>query len=46
METYAGMAFGYEWRELAVFSIMTLVLIFRPAGLFGTLKNTPADERV
>jgi branched-chain amino acid transport system permease protein len=46
VETYAGMAFGYEWRELAVFSIMALVLIFRPAGLFGTLKNTPADERV
>ncbi len=46
VETYAGMVFGYEWRELAVFSIMALVLIFRPAGLFGTLKNTPADERV
>jgi len=46
VETYAGMAFGYEWRELAVFSIMALVLIFRPAGLFGTLKNTPADEPV
>lgn len=46
VETYAGMAFGYEWRELAVFSIMALVLVFRPAGLFGTLKNTPADERI
>lgn len=46
VETYAGMAFGYEWRELAVFSVMALVLIFRPAGLFGTLKNTPADERI
>jgi branched-chain amino acid transport system permease protein len=46
VETYAGMAFGYEWRELAVFSVMALVLIFRPAGLFGTLRNTPADERV
>lgn len=46
VETYAGMAFGYEWRELAVFSVMAMVLIFRPAGLFGTLRNTPADERV
>lgn len=46
IEIYAGMAFGDEWRELAVFSVMALVLIFRPAGLFGTLRNTPADERV
>lgn len=46
IETYAGMAFGYEWRELAVFSTMALVLIFRPGGLFGTLRNAPADERV
>jgi len=46
IEIYAGMAFGYEWRELAVFSAMALVLIFRPGGIFGTLRNTPADERV
>jgi branched-chain amino acid transport system permease protein len=46
IETYAGMAFGYEWRELAVFSAMALVLIFRPGGIFGTLRNAPADERV
>lgn len=45
IETYAGIALGYEWRELAVFSIMALVLIFRPAGIFGTLRNVPADER-
>lgn len=46
IEIYAGMAFGYEWRELAVFSAMALVLIFRPSGIFATLRNTPADERV
>jgi branched-chain amino acid transport system permease protein len=46
IEIYAGMAFGYEWRELAVFSAMALVLIFRPGGIFGTLRNAPADERV
>jgi branched-chain amino acid transport system permease protein len=46
VEIYAGMVFGEEWRELAVFSVMALVLIFRPAGLFGTLRNTPADERI
>ena len=41
-----GTVYDRKWRELAVFSVMALVLIFRPAGLFGTLKNTPADERV
>lgn len=46
IETFGGMAFGYEWRDLAVFAVMALVLIFRPSGLFGTLKNTPADERI
>ncbi len=46
IEIYGGMAFGDEWREIAVFGLMALVLIFRPAGLFGTLRNTPADERV
>jgi branched-chain amino acid transport system permease protein len=46
VEIYAGMAFGYEWRELAVFSVLAAVLIFRPGGLLGTLRHTPADERV
>lgn len=46
VETYAGMALGYEWRELAVFSVMALVLIVRPGGIFGTLRNVSADERI
>jgi branched-chain amino acid transport system permease protein len=46
IEVFGGMALGDEWRDLAVFATMALVLIFRPSGLFGTLKNTPADERV
>jgi branched-chain amino acid transport system permease protein len=46
IEIYGSMAFGDEWKDLAVFATMALVLIFRPSGLFGTLKNTPADERV
>jgi len=46
VEIYAGMAFGYEWREMAVFSVLALVLIFRPGGLLGTLRNAPADERI
>lgn len=46
VEIFGGMAFGDEWREISVFAIMALVLIFRPAGLFGTLRNTAADERV
>ncbi len=46
IEIFGGMAFGDEWREISVFAVMALVLIFRPAGLFGTLRNTPADERI
>lgn len=46
IEVSASMAFGDEWKDLAVFATMALVLIFRPAGLFGTLKNSPADERI
>lgn len=45
VEVYAGMVFGDEWRELAIFSVMALVLVFRPGGLFGTLRGAPADER-
>jgi branched-chain amino acid transport system permease protein len=45
-EVYAGMAFGDEWREITVFSVLALVLIFRPGGLLGTLRDVPADERV
>jgi branched-chain amino acid transport system permease protein len=46
VEIYAGMAFGYEWREMAVFAVLALVLIFRPGGLLGTLRDVPADERI
>lgn len=46
VEIYAGMAFGYEWRELAVFGVLAAVLIFRPGGLLATLRHAPADERV
>ena len=46
VEIYAGMAFGYEWREIAVFAVLAAVLIFRPGGLLATLRQAPADERV
>jgi branched-chain amino acid transport system permease protein len=45
IETYAGVLFGFEWRDIVVFGVLAAVLLFRPAGLFGTLRLMPADER-
>lgn len=45
IETYAGTLIGFEWRDVVVFGVLALVLIFRPGGLFGTLRLMPADER-
>jgi len=45
IETYAGTLIGFEWRDIVVFGVLALVLIFRPAGIFGTLRLMPADER-
>jgi branched-chain amino acid transport system permease protein len=45
IETYSGVMFGFEWREIVVFGVLAAVLLFRPAGLFGTLRLMPADER-
>jgi branched-chain amino acid transport system permease protein len=45
IETYAGVAIGFEWRDIVVFGVLAAVLLFRPAGLFGTLRLVPADER-
>jgi len=45
IETYAGVVTGFEWRDVIVFAVLALVLIFRPDGLFGTLRLMPADER-
>lgn len=45
IETYAGTLIGFEWRDIVVFGVLALVLVFRPGGLFGTLRLMPADER-
>jgi branched-chain amino acid transport system permease protein len=45
IETYSGMLIGFEWRDVVTFAVLALVLIFRPSGLLGTLRLTPADER-
>lgn len=34
-----------EWREVAVFTLLVLVLVFRPRGLLGPVGTDPADER-
>jgi len=45
IETYAGVLFGFEWRDIVVFGVLAAVMLFRPSGLFGTLRLMPADER-
>lgn len=36
VECYTAAAVGSEWKDIAVFLVLILVLIFRPAGLLGT----------
>lgn len=36
LETVAGAFFGGEYRMLATFSVLALILVVRPYGLFGT----------
>lgn len=36
LETVTGAFFGGEYRLLATFSVLALILVFRPYGLFGT----------
>ena len=45
IETYSGVLIGFEWRDVVTFTVLALVLIFRPGGLLGTLRLMPADER-
>jgi branched-chain amino acid transport system permease protein len=44
-EAYTAAYISSEWREVAVFSLLILVLVFRPQGLLATLPTRPADER-
>jgi branched-chain amino acid transport system permease protein len=45
VETYSGVLIGFEWRDVIVFGVLAMVLVFRPGGLCGTLRLMPADER-
>ncbi|HWA42095.1 MAG TPA: branched-chain amino acid ABC transporter permease [Hypericibacter adhaerens] len=45
-ETFTSALVGGAWKDIAVFTVLVLVLWFRPGGLLGTLKTTSADERV
>jgi branched-chain amino acid transport system permease protein len=45
-ECYAAALIGSGWEDLAVFAVLVLVLLFRPAGLLGTRLPSVAVERV
>jgi branched-chain amino acid transport system permease protein len=35
IEMYGSSFFGSEWRDVVAFSVLVLVLMFRPTGIFG-----------
>ncbi|MBV9786249.1 MAG: branched-chain amino acid ABC transporter permease [Acidisphaera sp.] len=37
IEAMGGQFIAVEWTDVIIFSILVLVLVFKPAGLFGTL---------
>ena len=37
IETSGGQLIAVRWTDVIIFSILVLVLVFRPAGLFGRL---------
>jgi branched-chain amino acid transport system permease protein len=45
-ETFTAGFIGSDWKDIAVFAVLVMVLIFRPGGLVSTLRSVPADERV
>ena len=44
-EAWTAAYIASEWKDVAVFIVLVLVLIFRPQGLFATVHDNPADER-
>ena len=40
IEAYSGQFIATEWADVIIFSILVLVLVFRPSGLFGRLAPT------
>jgi branched-chain amino acid transport system permease protein len=43
-ESYTAAAFGMEWKDVAVFIVLILVLLFRPSGLLGTVPLPTVGE--
>lgn len=44
-ETVWSAAFGIEWRDTAVLSLLVVFLIFRPAGLLGAAETPSPRDR-
>lgn len=44
-ESYTAALIGAGWEDLAVFAVLVMVLLFRPAGLLGTRLPGVAVER-
>ncbi len=40
VEAYGGQFIATEWADVIIFSILVLVLVFRPSGLFGRMAPT------
>ncbi|MEJ1976443.1 MAG: branched-chain amino acid ABC transporter permease [Acetobacteraceae bacterium] len=40
VETMSGQFIAVRWTDVVIFSILVLVLVFRPSGLFGRLAPT------
>lgn len=45
IEVMTAAFLGSGWKDIAVFAVLVLVLLYRPAGLLGTLPTPSADER-
>jgi branched-chain amino acid transport system permease protein len=46
VECYTAAFLGSQWKDIAVFALLVLVLLLKPAGLLGTPRSRSADERV
>jgi branched-chain amino acid transport system permease protein len=40
IEAFGGQLIGASWADVIIFSILVLVLVFKPSGLFGRLAPT------
>jgi branched-chain amino acid transport system permease protein len=45
VECFTAAFLGSQWKDIAVFALLVLILLLRPAGLLGTLRTQSADER-